>query len=92
MAKIDLVKAQMQSLLAAANSKTGKSDTTLTEGVNSLIDGYGSSASGGSGGSGMNVSAGFAGALIGLMISTDSPGVVCPVMSGNAESIETVEV
>ena len=35
------VKTKMQSLIAAANAKTGKSDTDLTTAVQSLINGYG---------------------------------------------------
>lgn len=37
----DTLKAKIQSLIAKANSTTGKSDTDLTSGVNSLIEGYG---------------------------------------------------
>ena len=35
------VKTQMQSLLNLANETTGKTDVTLTDGVNSLVEGYG---------------------------------------------------
>ena len=35
------VKTKIRSLIAAANAKTGKSDTNLTAAVQSLIDGYG---------------------------------------------------
>lgn len=35
------VKTQIQNLIAKANRKTGKNDTTLTQGVDSLISGYG---------------------------------------------------
>ena len=35
------VKSKIQSLITAANAKTGKSDTNLTAAVQSLIDGYG---------------------------------------------------
>lgn len=41
MATADSVKAKIQSLIAKANTTTGKSDTDLTSGVNSLIAGYG---------------------------------------------------
>lgn len=41
---------KIQSLLTAANTKTGESDTTLTDAVQTLIDGYGQG--GGGGGSG----------------------------------------
>lgn len=41
MAKIDLVKEQIQTLITKANQATGKSDTNLTDGVDSLIEGYG---------------------------------------------------
>lgn len=37
----DSVKAKIQSLIAKANNTTGKSDTDLTSGVNSLIAGFG---------------------------------------------------
>lgn len=35
------IKSKIQSLIAAANSKTGESDTTLTDAVQTLVDGYG---------------------------------------------------
>lgn len=35
------IKQKIQSLLTAANTKTGESDTTLTDAVQTLIDGYG---------------------------------------------------
>ena len=35
------IKTKMQSLIEAANAKTGKSDADLTAAVQSLIDGYG---------------------------------------------------
>lgn len=35
------IKQKIQSLIAAANSKTGESDTTLTDAVQTLVDGYG---------------------------------------------------
>lgn len=35
------IKSKLQSLLTAANTKTGESDTTLTDAVQTLIDGYG---------------------------------------------------
>lgn len=35
------VKSKIQSLITAANAKTGETDTTLTDAVQSLIDGYG---------------------------------------------------
>lgn len=41
MVTADSVKAKIQALIAKANSTTGKSDTDLTSGVNSLVDGYG---------------------------------------------------
>lgn len=37
----DSVKAKIQNLIAKANETTGKNDTDLTSGVNSLIEGYG---------------------------------------------------
>lgn len=42
------VKSKIQSLIAAANAKTGESDATLTDAVQTLCDGYGQG--GGSGG------------------------------------------
>lgn len=44
------IKQKIQSLIAAANAKTGESDTTLTDAVQTLVDGYGQG--GGGGGSG----------------------------------------
>lgn len=41
------VKTQIQNLIAKANQTTGKNDTTLADGVDSLIDGYGTSSGGG---------------------------------------------
>lgn len=38
---LDGVKAKLNNLIAKANSTTGKSDTDLTSGMNSLIEGYG---------------------------------------------------
>ena len=38
MEKIELVKAQMQTLIDLANETTGKQDTTLTDGVGSLTE------------------------------------------------------
>ena len=35
------IKTKIRSLIAAANAKTGKSDTDLTTAVQSLVDGYG---------------------------------------------------
>lgn len=35
------VKAKIQGLIDKANATTGKSDTDLTSGVNSLVEGYG---------------------------------------------------
>ena len=40
-AKTELIVDQMQALIDSANETTGKNDTTLTDGVNSLIEGYG---------------------------------------------------
>lgn len=37
------IKQKIQSLIAAANTKTGESDTTLTDAVQTLVDGYGQS-------------------------------------------------
>lgn len=42
MAKADDVKVKIQGLIDKANATTGKSDKTLTEGVYSLMQGYGS--------------------------------------------------
>lgn len=41
MSNFDSIKTQIQSLIDSANAKTGKTDTNLTNGVNSLIEGYG---------------------------------------------------
>lgn len=41
----DTVKAQLQSLIASANAKTGKTDTDLTAAVDSLVAGYGQGSS-----------------------------------------------
>lgn len=35
------IKSKIQSLITAANAKTGESDTTLTDAVQTLVDGYG---------------------------------------------------
>lgn len=35
------IKSKIQSLIAAANAKTGESDATLTDAVQTLVDGYG---------------------------------------------------
>lgn len=35
------IKSKIQALIAAANAKTGESDTTLTDAVQTLVDGYG---------------------------------------------------
>jgi len=35
------IKSKIQSLITAANTKTGESDTTLTDAVQTLVDGYG---------------------------------------------------
>lgn len=35
------IKSKLQSLLTAANTKTGESDATLTDAVQTLVDGYG---------------------------------------------------
>ena len=40
---------KLSALLTAANTKTGESDTTLTDAVQTLIDGYGQGGGGGSG-------------------------------------------
>lgn len=40
---------KLSALLTAANTKTGESDTTLTDAVQTLIDGYGGGGGGGSG-------------------------------------------
>ena len=45
---------KLSSLLTAANTKTGESDTTLTDAVQTLIDGYG----GGGGGGGVQIASG----------------------------------
>lgn len=41
MAKIDLVKQQLQNLVNLANETTGNNNTSLTDGVNALVEGYG---------------------------------------------------
>ena len=41
MAKADEVKVKIENLINKANATTGRSDDTLTEGVYSLIAGYG---------------------------------------------------
>lgn len=41
MATAESVKSKIQTLIATANSTTGKSDTDLTTAVNSLVSGYG---------------------------------------------------
>ena len=43
MATAESVKAKINNLIAKANSVTGKRDTDLTSGINSLIDGFGKS-------------------------------------------------
>lgn len=35
------IRNKIQALIAAANTKTGESDTTLTDAVQTLVDGYG---------------------------------------------------
>lgn len=40
------IKSKIQSLIAAANAKTGESDATLTDAVQTLVDGYGQGGSG----------------------------------------------
>lgn len=35
------IRSKIQSLITAANAKTGESDTTLTDAVQTLVDGYG---------------------------------------------------
>lgn len=42
---------KLSALLSAANTKTGESDTTLTDAVQTLIDGYGGGGGGGTGAS-----------------------------------------
>lgn len=39
--KAESVKAKLQGLLSSANTKTGKNDPTLTDAVNTLVEGYG---------------------------------------------------
>lgn len=51
MSDINTLKTQIQSLINSANDTTGNSDKNLTDGVNSLIEGYG----GGAGGSDLPV-------------------------------------
>lgn len=46
------IRSKIQSLITAANAKTGESDTTLTDAVQTLVDGYGQ---GGGSGSGLSV-------------------------------------
>lgn len=41
------IRSKIQSLISAANSKTGESDTTLTDAVQTLVDGYGQGGGGG---------------------------------------------
>lgn len=48
----DSVKSKLQSLLTASNAKTGKSDTNLTDAVNTLIEGYGQGGNGSDSGNG----------------------------------------
>ena len=43
------IKSKIQSLISAANNATGESDTTLTDAVQTLVDGYGQGGGGGSG-------------------------------------------
>lgn len=42
------IKSKIQSLISAANNETGESDTTLTDAVQTLVDGYGQGGEGGS--------------------------------------------
>lgn len=35
------IRSKIQALITAANAKTGESDTTLTDAVQTLVDGYG---------------------------------------------------
>ena len=41
------IRSKIQSLIAAANAKTGESDATLTDAVQTLVDGYGQGGGGG---------------------------------------------
>ena len=41
------LKSKIQALISAANAKTGESDTTLTDAVQTLVDGYGQGGGGG---------------------------------------------
>lgn len=50
--KLSAIAEAISARISAANGKTGKSDTTLTEAVQSLCDGYGQ----GGGGSGLSFS------------------------------------
>lgn len=42
------IRSKIQSLITAANNTTGESDTTLTDAVQTLVDGYGQGGGGGS--------------------------------------------
>lgn len=42
------IRSKIQALITAANTKTGESDTTLTDAVQTLVDGYGQGGGGGS--------------------------------------------
>lgn len=53
MSTIQSIKGQLQELIDSANATTGNADTNLTDGVNSLIEGYGSG--GTTGGSSGNI-------------------------------------
>ena len=45
MSNIQTVKAQIQSLIDLANATTRNADTTLTDGVNALVSGFGQGSS-----------------------------------------------
>ena len=69
------VKSKLQSLITASNAKTGKNDTTLTDAVKTLLEGYGQGGGGESGG-GINIvdelpEGGVEGEYYGLMTFTD---------------------
>lgn len=52
------VYSKLSALLTAANTKTGESDTTLTDAIQTLIDGYGSGGGGGGGSGATDVASG----------------------------------
>lgn len=87
---------KLSSLLTAANNKTGESDTTLTDAVQTLIDGYGQG-----GGTPNNISVSIQNARASGAIAAQSPqydstlGTICAlnytINLGNTGTITTID-